>query len=130
MTTSTYYRLGLGLALATVLFLVWAIGALGIIGDGSRHDRMYLAVIGVLVLGTVLARLRARGMALTLAATAAAQAVVGGVALVAGYHEVPGASVLEILGLTGMYAALFAASAWLFRQSAEAAHPPRATVSA
>ena len=130
MTSSTQYRLALGLASASLVFLVWGIGALGIIGDGSRHDRMYLAVIGVLLVGTALARLRARGMALTLAATALAQAAVGGVALVAGYHEVPGASVVEILGLTGMYVALFGASARLFRQSAEAAHPPRATVSA
>ena len=130
MTTSTYYRLGLGLALASMLFLVWAIGALGIIGDGSRHDRVYLGVIAVFVVGAVLARLRARGMALVLVATALAQAVVGGIALVAGYHDVPGASVLEIVGLTGMYVVLFGTSAWLFRQAAEAAHAPRATVSA
>lgn len=128
MTSSTYYRLALGLALATMLFLVWAIGALGIIGDGSRHDRMYLGVMVVFLVGVALARLRARGMALALLATALAQAVVGAIALGAGYHDVPGASILEIVGLTGMYVVLFATSAWLFRQSAEAAHAPRATV--
>ena len=45
-----------------MLFLVLAIGALGIIGDGGRDDRMYLAVLAVLVLGTLVARLRARSM--------------------------------------------------------------------
>jgi hypothetical protein len=130
MTTSTYHRLAWGLALASMLFLVWAIGALGIIGDGSRHDRMYLGVIAVFVVGAALARLRPRGMAVTLLATALAQAMVGAVALVAGYHDVPGASALEIVGLTAMYVVLFALSAWLFRQAAGAAHASRATVSA
>ena len=130
MTTTAYYRLALGLALVTMTFLVWAIGALGIIGDGSRHDRMYLGVFAVLVVGSALVRLRAGGMAVVLVAAALAQVVVGGIALVAGYHDVPGASVLEIVGLTGMYVVLFGTSAWLFRKSAEAAHASRATVSA
>lgn len=130
MSPSTQYRLALGLTIVTTLFLAWAIGALGIIGDGSRHDRMYLAVFAVLVVGSVLVRLRPRGMSLVLAATALTQVIVGGIALAAGYHDVPGASVLEIVGLTGMYVVLFATAAWLFRQSSEAAHAPRATVSA
>lgn len=118
MTRPTHYRLGLGLAVATMLFLVWAIAALGIIGDGSRHDRMYLAVIVVFLVGTAIARLRAAAMALVLVATALAQAVVGGIALAAGYDDVPGASALEIVGLTGMYVVLFGASAWLFQRAA------------
>jgi hypothetical protein len=117
-TRRTSYRLAIGVAVATVLFLVWAIGALGIIGAGGRPDRMYLGVLAVLAIGTVVARLRPRGMALALAATAAATALVAGIALVAGYQHTEGASVLEILGLNGMYAALFGLSAWLFHRAA------------
>lgn len=120
MTTArTYYRLAIGIALATVLFLIWAIGALGIIGEGGRPDRMYVAVLAVAAIGTVLARLRPRGMALTLLATAVAQMLVAVIALVAGLQHTEGASVIEILGLNGMYAALFGLSAWLFRRAAE-----------
>jgi hypothetical protein len=120
MTTArTYYRLAIGIALATVLFLIWAIGALGIIGEGGRPDRMYVAVLAVAAIGTVLARLRPRGMALTLLATAVAQMLVAVIALVAGLQHTEGASVIEILGLNGMYAALFVLSAWLFRRAAE-----------
>ena len=84
MKTTTYYLLGVGAAVGTVLFLILAIGALGIIGDGGRDDRMYLAVPAVLVLGTIVARLRAPGMSLALLATAATQVLVTVVALVAG----------------------------------------------
>jgi len=52
-------------------------------------------------------------------ATALAQALVAVVALLAGYQHTAGASVAEILGLNGMYVALFCLSAWLFRRAAE-----------
>ena len=115
----TYYRLAVGVALATVLFLILAIGALGIIGSGGRPDRIYAAVLGVLVLGTVTARLRPAGMAVALAATALAQAVVSATALLAGLHQAEGASVVDIVGLTAMYAALFGLAAWLFWRAAD-----------
>lgn len=118
-TANTFYRLAIGVALATVLFLVYGIGALGIIGEGGRPDRMYLAVFAVVAIGTVIARLRPRGMALALLATAVAQALVAVIALVAGLQHTEGASDTEILGLNAMYAALFGLSAWLFRRAAE-----------
>ena len=117
MKTTTYYLLGVGAAVGTMLFLILAIGALGIIGDGGRDDRMYLAVPAVLVLGTIVARLRAPGMSLALLATAATQVLVTVVALVAGVPEE--ASIVDILGINAMYAALFCLSAWLFRRAAE-----------
>ena len=117
MKTSTYYLLGAAAAVGTVLFLVLAIGALGTIGDGGRADRMYLAVPAVLVLGTIVARLRAPGMSLALVATAATQVLVTIVALVAGVPEE--ASIVDVLGINAMYAALFCLSAWLFRRAAE-----------
>ena len=119
MTARTYYRLALGAAVLTALFLFLAIGALGIIGEGGRPDRMYLAVFATLVVGTVLARLRARGMSYALLATATAVVGVAVVALATGQQHTPGASVLEILALTAMYASLFGLSAWLFRRAAD-----------
>ena len=94
-----------------------AIGALGIIGDGGRDDRIYAAVLAVLAIGTVVARLRPHGMSLALLATALTQAVVTVVALVVGVPE--DASVVDILGINAMYVALFCLSAWLFRRAAE-----------
>ena len=127
MSRNANYRLGLALAAGTVLFLVLGIGALGIIGEGGSNDRMYLAVPAVLLIGSVVARLQPRGMALALAATAATQVVVGLVAIGRGLHASPGASVLEIMGLTCMYAVMFAASAWLFQRAAEQESPALAS---
>lgn len=66
-----------------MLFLIASISALGIIGDGGRPDHVYAAVLAVLVIGTVLARLRSRAMVMALGATAVAQALVALGALVA-----------------------------------------------
>ncbi|WP_426244469.1 hypothetical protein [Nocardioides sp. LHG3406-4] len=118
-TPRTYYGLAVAVAVATVLFLILAIGALGILGEGGRPDRVYAAVLAVLVVGTVVARLRAPGMALVLMATAGAQALVTVVALVVGLPP-EGASVADILVVNAMYAGLFTLSAWLFRQASEA----------
>lgn len=131
LTTSTYYRLAVGLALMTVLFLVGSIGALGIIGEGGAPDLMYGVVLVVLVGGTVLARLRARGMARVLVATALAQAAVGAVAVVAvaaGLGEFAGASIIDVVGINAMFTALFAVAAWLFQRAGGAAR--RASTSA
>jgi hypothetical protein len=117
-TATTYYRLASALAIATVLFLVLAIGALGILGEGGRPDRVYAGVLAVAILGTLIARLRAPGMARALLATAVTQVLVTVVALLAGLPP-EGASVVDILGINAMYAALFALSAWLFRRAAE-----------
>ena len=118
MTSTTTYRLALAVAVGTVLFLLLGIGALGVIGSGGPADRVYLAVPVVLVLGSTLARLRPGGMAVTMLATAATQVLAPVVAFATGLEGTAGASVLDVVGLTGMFAGLFLLSAWLFRRSA------------
>jgi len=120
MSRWTSYRLGLGLAVATALFLFLAVGALGIIGDGGRPDRIYAAVLAVAVIGAAVARLRPRGMVLAMAAAALSQAVVTAAALLAGLHEPENASVVDIVGINAMYAVLWSVSAWLFHRAAAA----------
>ena len=122
-TAATSYRLALGLTVATALFLVLGIGALGIIGPGGRPDRAYAAVLAVLLVGVVVARLRSDGMALALAATALSQVVVTLVVFLAGLHHTDGASVVDIVGINAMYTALFGASARLFHRAAEQPAP-------
>ncbi len=122
-TATTYYRLALAVTVATAFFLVLAIGALGIIGAGGRPDRIYVAVLAVLVAGTVVARLRPAGMALVLVATAFAQVLVTAAAFLAGLPQERGASVVDIVGINAMYTVLFGLSAWLFRQAAGQTSP-------
>jgi len=119
MKTGTAYKAAVGLAIATPLLLFWVIGAVGVLGvDGDPADLMYIGVLAVGVIGAIIARLRPRGMARALFATALAQALVAVIALILGMHQAPYSSVGEILGLNGFFVALFLGSAWLFRKAA------------
>ena len=113
------YRLAVGVALAAALILVWMMGAVGIIGvEGDPADLMYFGVLAVGLIGAVIARFQPEGMARALLAMALAQALVAVIALIAGKHEAPISSVVEIVALNGFFVALFIGSAWLFRHAA------------
>jgi hypothetical protein len=111
------YRAGAGLALFAALSLVWVNLAVGFIGDeGNPANLMYVGVLAVGVVGAIVARGRPRGMASALFATAAAQALVGVIAYafrLGGTEDAP----LLILGLHGVWVAMFAASGLLFRRA-------------
>ena len=111
------YALGATTALGTTAVLVLGAGALGIVGDGGRRDLVYVAVLAVGLIGTVLSRLRAEGMAMTLAAMALAQIFVTGIAILGGLAE--DGSMLDLLGLTAMFAGGFGLAAWFFHRAAE-----------
>ena len=115
-TSRRRYAQAAVLAVATVLFLLLGIGALGIVGDGDR-DMLYLAAPGVALVGAVAARFRAHGMAAAMAAAAVTTLVAGAVAVVLVVRADETASLLDVAGLSSMYALLFGASAWLFRRS-------------
>lgn len=115
---NTEYRFAVGVALAAAFLLVWLSLGVGIIGkDGDPANVMYFGVLAVGITGALIAGFQAGGMARALFATALAQALVGAIALIAGLGS-PWSGPLEILGLTGMFVALFLGSAWLFRRAA------------
>jgi hypothetical protein len=123
---SLAYRLAAGIALAAGLLLVWAILAVGVIGEvGESADLMYAGVLAVGIAGVFIARFRPDGMARALLATAVAQALVAVIALIAGKQEAPISSVSEILGVNALFVALFIGSAWLFRHAARRPQPRR-----
>lgn len=77
------YRGGAIVAVIGLFLLVWLNAAVGLIGsENSDANAMYAGVIGVLIVGSILARLRAPAMVRALVATAIAQAVVGFIAIV------------------------------------------------
>ena len=121
------YRAAAGVAVGAAFFLTWVNLAVGIIGvPDERANVLYLGVPAVGIIGAVIARLEPRGMARALVATALAQALIGAIALILGWGA-PGTGPLEIVALNGMFVALFAGSAWLFRLAARA-HPPAGAV--
>ncbi|MEG4281348.1 hypothetical protein QUA62_28380 [Microcoleus sp. MON1_C1] len=116
------YRVAVGIALATAFLLVWMNLAVGIIGsEDNPVNLMYFGVVAIGILGATIARLRPRGMARTLFATALAQALVPVIALIIKRPQVTSVEasigVLGVLGLNAFFVMMFMGSALLFRRS-------------
>ncbi len=123
MLARNAYRAAAGVALAAALILVWLSLGVGIIGaDGDPANMLYFGVLAVGIIGALIARLRPRGMARALFATALAQALVAVIVLIFGLDP-PWNPPLEILALNGFFVALFVGSAWLFRNAAREQPP-------
>ena len=115
------YRIAGGVALAAAFLLVWINGAVGIIGDeGNRANLMYGAVLLVVAGGAMLTRLRAAGMARTMAVAAVLQVAIGIVAVIARLGTDGPIWPRDVIGLTGIFALLWLAAAALFRKAAQA----------
>jgi hypothetical protein len=118
------YKAAVGVAVAAALLLTWINLAVGIIGSEKNPvNLLYFWVIGVMIIGTTIARLRPRGMAWALFATAFAQALIPVIALIIGKPQIDTAQevygVLGVLTLNAFFVMLFVGSALLFRRSAQ-----------
>jgi hypothetical protein len=114
-TSNTAYRSGAGIALAAAFILVWANGAVGIIGDENNDaNMMYSVVLLVAMIGAVIARFRPQGLARAMYATTVAQVSVPVIALIAGLGPVVS---WDVLILTAFFGILWFVSARLFQRS-------------
>jgi hypothetical protein len=77
VSTNWWHRGGVAFALAASFLIVWANGAVGMIGNEDKpYNLLFLGVILLALLGAILARFRPAGMALAMAVAAAAHGVV------------------------------------------------------
>lgn len=114
------YRAGVVLSVGTAVALVWINLAVGVLG--SEGDMVNLLYAGVLVIGlacAAFARLKASGMAWTLAAVVIAQCLVPVVVLA--MREMPAMSTAEVVGVTAFFAVPWLVAAALFGYAARAA---------
>jgi hypothetical protein len=124
MTGDTLYRAAVGVAVVGAFILVWINLAVGLIGsEDDPANLMYGGVLAVAIIGAFIARFRPHGMARALAATALAQALVGVIALAAGFGSTAPYFPEAIVFLTGFFAGLWLISAWLFRKAARERTP-------
>ena len=123
MSGDPVYRAAFGTAVATGFLTVWVNLAVGMFGsENNPLNLMFGGVLLVAAIGALLARLRARGMALAMGATAVAQLLAAGVGLATGLSigtgEPHGPSLyLEAL-LTACFALPWLVSSALFRKVA------------
>lgn len=125
LTGSKAFRAAVGVAVVAAFILVWINLAVGIIGpEDHPANLMFAGVLAVALVGTLIARLRPRGMARTLAATALAQCIAGGMALVGGWGSSGANWPGVIVVLTAFFGALWLLSAWLFLKAARERSAP------
>ena len=116
LQSNTAYRFAVSLALAAAFLIVWLNAAAGLIGmeDDDPANLLYVGVLAVGFIGAIIARFHPRGLAGALFATALAQALVGAIAL-----TLPNtAGSMQIVIVHGVFVALFAGAALLFRSAA------------
>ena len=107
------YRMAVGVALAAAFLLIWINAAVGIIdGEGNPANLMFAGVLAVALVGSLVARLRARDMATAMVVTAGAQALVFAIAAATGQGFIP--------IVTMFWCALWLGSAALFARAARA----------
>ena len=114
------YRFAAAVALGTAFLMVWANAAVGIIGsENNPANLMYAGVLAIGVIGAILARFRARGMARAMAVTAGALFVVF-LAAVLGHVSDPVEAIkpVQLFEITVFFAFLWSLSAALFAKAA------------
>lgn len=113
------YRAGAGVAVAAAFLLLWVNGAVGFLGDEDNPaNLMFLGVLAIALAGAIIANFRATGMARAMFVTAAAQLLVGVVALAAGLGSPGYAGIYEAVMGTSVFAGLWLLSGGLFRKAA------------
>ena len=106
------YKAGVGVALVAGFALGWS-NMVHVADSGNPANLMYYSVLGVGAVGACLARLKARGLALTLFAMAATLALIA-VALPSG---APPYLARNMAVGHGVFVALFTASGMMFRHA-------------
>jgi len=115
------YRIAIGFALFTGLFLVWVNMAVGIIGSENNDiNLLYFLVIFTGIIGGFISKFKPQGMMLTMFAMAVMQAVIAVIALTIGMADATGSSIFEIITVNGFFITLFVVAASLFRYTGQA----------
>lgn len=113
------FRGGAAVAIVTAFLLIWVNLAVGILGgEANPANLLFLGVIAVAVVGAVLGRFRASGMARAMTAAAVAQLLVGAVALIGGLGSPGTAGVYEAAVAGLLFGGLWLGSGWLFSRAA------------
>ena len=120
MGNNTSYRLGMGVAVAAGLMLVWGNLAVGFIGsEDNPANLLYGGVLAVALIGAFLARFRPLGMSRAMFAAALAQFLVPIIAAIIWKPEV-NMGMVQVLVLNTVFAGFWVGAALLFRRASAA----------
>ncbi|QDA59541.1 hypothetical protein [Hymenobacter jejuensis] len=122
---NTTYRMGVGVAVAAGLLLVWANLAVGLVGsEDNPVNLLYGLVLAVGIIGAVVARFRPLGMSNAMFAASLTYVIVTVIALFvwtpSGAVAEPSVGLANVIGANAAFAAIWAASGLLFRRASAA----------
>lgn len=121
------YRVAVGFALFSGLFLIWSNLAVGIIGsEDNEINILYFGVIAVGLIGAFIARFKPQGMSFVMFSMAVAQALVLVIALFTGVQNSPHISVYHMFAVNGFFITLFVVAGMLFRYAEQEQTPENA----
>jgi len=107
------YRAAVAAAVAASYVIVWANAAVGMIGDAPNvYNNLFLCLVGFAVVGAVIARLRASGMARTMVVAGVAHLAIAGAGMTI---DIRGGTISAVL------ACLWLLAGALFRRAARGA---------
>ena len=110
------YRAGIVIAVGTTFLMIFANLAVGLIGSGpNAGNLMYGVSVAVLLAGLYLSKFKSLGMERTMFATALSVLLVGGTALMLKLQNLPGSSVMEVVGVSIFFAVPYIIAGLLFR---------------
>ena len=110
------YKCAMALAIGATFLMIWANLAVGLIGSGPNvGNLMYIGVIAILIIGIYLSHFRPAGLERAMFMTALALVLLTAIALIAGLHNYPQSSVIEILGVNLFFITPYVISGLLFR---------------
>lgn len=113
------YRAGALIAVFTGMAVFMSAGAVGIIGgEDNVANLLYLGVLALGIVGAIVARFRANGMALTMFLVAAAHILIAAGALLLDVGRDGHLYPYDVIVATGGFSAAFFLSAWLFSRAA------------
>ena len=122
-SSTTFYRLGIAVALFAGLFQIWMNLAVGIVGsEDNPANQGFFMVVATAAACAFTARLRADGMARAMVAVAGVQALLGAAIATAPATVINDAKgPLGVAVLSGGFVALWLLAAFLFHRSARTA---------
>ena len=114
LSGSLAYRAGVVVGVGGAFLLLWVNMAVGLLGgEANPANLMFLGVLAIGATGALVARFRARGLAITMLAMAVAQVLVAVIAVASG--QAGSSPTMEVVGVTVVFLAPWLFSAALFR---------------
>lgn len=113
------YKIAVGFAVLSSLFMIWSNLAVGIIGsEDNLINLLYFTIPAGALISALWVRFSTRGLMTTMYGCAIGVGLITAIAFLSGMQHAQGSSSMEIIAVNSLFIVLFVLSALLFRYAA------------